>query len=114
MLKKEFIALLAVLVFVGLAVAGTPARAAAQDAGEQSFQVHCAMCHGADGRGDTVIGKSAGIPDLHAAAVQQQSDEALAEFIANGKGVMPPFKNSLSGEQIHALVGHIRALAQQH
>jgi mono/diheme cytochrome c family protein len=101
-------------VCLGTAVAGTPARAAAQDAAEQLFQVHCAMCHGPDGKGDTVIGKSAGIPDLHAAAVQQQSDEALAEFIANGKGVMPPFKNSLSSEQIHALVGHVRALAQQH
>jgi mono/diheme cytochrome c family protein len=114
MLKREFIALLAVLVCLGTAVAGTPAGAAEQDAAEQLFQVHCAMCHGPDGRGDTVIGKSAGIPDLHAAAVQQQSDEALAEFIANGKGVMPPFKNSLSGEQIHALVEHVRTLAQQH
>jgi mono/diheme cytochrome c family protein len=113
MLKKDFIALLTVLVFVGLAVAGTPARAAEQDATKQSFQEHCAMCHGPDGRGDTVIGKSAKIPDLHSAAVQQQSDEALAELIANGKGAMPPFKNSLSSEQIHALVGYVRALAQQ-
>jgi mono/diheme cytochrome c family protein len=112
--RARFVALLAVLVCVGLAVAGTPLRAAAQDAAEQSFQVHCAMCHGPDGKGDTVIGKSAAIPDLHSAAVQQQSDEALTEFIANGKGVMPPFKNSLSGEQIHALVAHVRALAQQH
>ena len=64
-------ALLAVLVFVGLAVAGTPATAAEQNAGAQAFQEHCAMCHGPDGRGDTVIGKSAGIPDLHSAAVQQ-------------------------------------------
>jgi mono/diheme cytochrome c family protein len=112
--RARFVALLAALVCLGLAVAGTPARAAAQDGAEQSFQVHCAMCHGPDGKGDTVIGKSAGIPDVHAAAVQQQSDEALAEFIANGKGVMPPFKTSLNGEQIHALVGHVRALEQQH
>ena len=109
----RFIALLAVLVFVGLAVAGTPAAAAEQDAGAQSYQVHCATCHGSDGRGDTVIGKSAGLPDLHSATVQQQSDAALAEFIANGKGMMPPFKNSLSSEQIQAVVGHIRALAQK-
>jgi mono/diheme cytochrome c family protein len=112
--RARFVALLAALVCLGTAVAGTPARAAAQDAAEQSFQVHCAMCHGPDGKGDTVIGKSAGIPDLHAAAVQQQSDEYLAEFIANGKGMMPPFKNSLNSEQIQALVGHVRALAQQH
>jgi mono/diheme cytochrome c family protein len=112
-LPARFIALLAVLVFVGLTAAAAPAGAAEQDAGAQSFQVHCAMCHGSDGRGDTVIGKSAGIPDLHDAAVQQQSDGALAEFIANGKGMMPPFKNSLSSDQIHVLVGHIRVLAQQ-
>jgi mono/diheme cytochrome c family protein len=112
--RTRYVTLLAVLMCLGAAVAGTPARAAAQDAAKQSFQVHCAMCHGPDGKGDTVIGKSAGIPDLYAAAVQQQSDEALAEVIANGKGVMPPFKNSLSGEQIHALVAHVRALAQQH
>jgi mono/diheme cytochrome c family protein len=110
----RFVALLAILVFVGLVVAGTPARAAEQDAGAQPFQVHCAMCHGPDGRGDTVIGKSAGIPDLHSPAVQQQSDEYLAEFIANGKGMMPPFKNSLNSEQIQVLVGHVRELAQQH
>jgi mono/diheme cytochrome c family protein len=84
--------------------------AAEQDAGAQSFQVHCAMCHGPDGRGNTVISKNAKIPDLHAAAVQQQSDEALAEFVANGKGMIPPFQYSLSSEQIHALVEHVRTL----
>jgi cytochrome c6 len=109
--RARCIALLAVLVCLGTAMAGTPARAAEQDAGAQSFQVHCAMCHGPDGKDDTVIGKSVGIPDLPTAAVQQQSDKALAEFIVNGKGVMPPFKNSLSSEQIHALVGHVRTLA---
>jgi mono/diheme cytochrome c family protein len=107
--RARFVALLAAFVFVGLAGAGTSARAAAQDAGAQPFQVDCAMCHGPDGKGDTVIGQSAGIPDLHAAAVQQQSDDALAAFIADGKGMMPPFKNSLSREQIHAVVGHVRS-----
>jgi mono/diheme cytochrome c family protein len=112
--RARLVRLLAVLVCLGAAVAGTPARAAEQDAAEQTFQVHCAMCHGPDGKGDTVIGKSAGIPDLHSPAVQQQSDEALAEFIANGKGVMPPFKNSLSSDEINSLVAHVRELAQQH
>ena len=93
---------------------GRTASAAEPDAGAPIFAVHCAMCHGPDGRGDTVIGKSAGIPDLHSADVQQQSDASLAEFIADGKGAMPPFKNSLSSEQINSLVAHIRDLAQQH
>ncbi len=112
--RPRLVTLLAVLVCLGAAVAGTPARAAEPDAAAQTFQVHCAMCHGPDGKGDTVIGKSAGIPDLHSPAVQQQSDAYLAEFIANGKAMMPPFKNSLNSEQIQALVGHVRELAQQH
>jgi mono/diheme cytochrome c family protein len=58
-------------VFAGLIPANTRVSAAGQDAGAQTFQVRCAMCHGPDGKGDTVIGKSAGIPDLYAAAVQQ-------------------------------------------
>jgi mono/diheme cytochrome c family protein len=78
MLKKEFTALLTVLVFVGLAAAGTPARATEPDTGAPIFAVHCAMCHGPDGRRDTVIGKSAGIPNLHSADVQKQSDAYLA------------------------------------
>jgi cytochrome c6 len=105
--------LLAVLMFVGSAATLRTARAAEPDAGAQIFEVHCAMCHGPDGRGDTVIGKSAGIPDLHSADVQKQSDAYLAEFIADGKGVMPPFKNSLSSDQINTLVAHVRALAQK-
>jgi mono/diheme cytochrome c family protein len=31
-------------------------------------------------------------------------------FISDGKGGMPPFKSSLSEDQIHSLVAHIRTL----
>ena len=50
---------------------------------------------------------------MRAADVHKQSDTQLAEVIANGTSKMPPFKNSLSNEQIHALVGYIRELAQK-
>jgi len=52
------------------------------------------------------------VPDLRSAVVQKLPDAQLAQVIANGKGGMPWFKNSLSEDQIHALVAHIRALHQ--
>src|SRR6266567_8473513 len=46
--------------------------ASADEAGETTFKSSCAMCHGADGSGDTAVGKSMKIPDLHSAQVQSQ------------------------------------------
>ncbi len=53
------------------------------------------------------------VPDLRSPAVQKLPDAELAKVISNGKGGMPPFKNSLSEEQIYALVAHIRSLHQK-
>ena len=41
---------------------------------------------------------------------QKKADAELAQVISNGKGGMPPFKGSLSEDQIQALVAHIRTL----
>ncbi len=53
------------------------------------------------------------VPDLRSPAVQKRPDAELAQVIANGKGGMPPFKNSLSEDQIHSLVSYIRTLHQK-
>ena len=39
------------------------------------------MCHGADGSGDTAVGKSMKTHDLHSAQVQSRSDAQLAAAI---------------------------------
>jgi len=77
-----------------------------------TFRTKCAMCHGPDGSGSEV-GKSMNVPDLRSPAVQKLPDAQLAQIISDGKGGMPSFKNSLSEEQIHALVAHIRSLHQK-
>ena len=87
--------------------------ASADGVEETTFKSSCAMCHGADGSGDTAVGKSMKIPDLHSAQVQSQSDTQLAEAISNGKNNMPPFKGSLSPEQINGLVAHVRQLSEK-
>jgi cytochrome c6 len=74
-----------------------------------TFRTKCAMCHGPDGSGSEV-GKSMNVPDLCSPVIQKLPDAELAQVITNGKGGMPSFKNSLSAQQIHALVVHIRSL----
>src|ERR1700736_3589362 len=104
------------MLFVGLAlfvvsiVRADPAPDSA--ASSATFRTKCAMCHGPDGAGSEV-GKSMNVPDLRSPVVQKLPDSELAQVISNGKGGMPGFKNSLSEDQIHALVAHIRSLHQK-
>ncbi len=77
-----------------------------------TFHTKCAVCHGEDG-GGSPVGKTLNVPDLRSPAVQKQADAALAQIISDGKGGMPSFKDSLSADQIHGLVTHIRSLAQK-
>jgi mono/diheme cytochrome c family protein len=70
------------------------------------------MCHGQDG-GGSEVGKSMNVPDLRSPVVQKLPDAQLAQIISDGKGGMPQFKNSLSEDQIHALVTYIRSLHQK-
>jgi mono/diheme cytochrome c family protein len=89
------------------------ADASNNDLGENTFKTTCAMCHGQDGSGNTDVGKSLKIPDLHSTEVQSHSDEQLSQVIGNGKNAMPPFKSSLTDDQIHALVAYVRQLKQK-
>jgi mono/diheme cytochrome c family protein len=76
-------------------------------------QKACAGCHGADGSGNTPVGKSLKARDLRSDEVQKQPDDELAAVIADGKGKMPAYKNSLSAEQVRELVTYIRTLAKK-
>ena len=84
--------------------------AQASAAATATFRTKCVMCHGPDGAGSEV-GKSMNVPDFRSQAVQNVSDAELAQVISDGKSGMPSFKNSLTADQIHALVKHIRTLA---
>jgi cytochrome c6 len=100
--------LLAGLMFFVVSIArANPAPDAAGD--NATFRTKCAMCHGPDGSGSEV-GKSMHVPDLRSPAVQKLPDAQLAEIISDGKGGMPSFKSSLSEDQVHSLVAHIRSL----
>ena len=92
-----------ILAFLGLGL-----RASADDAAAAAFKTNCVVCHGADGTG-TPTGKTLKAPDLHSDAVQQMTNAQLVDIISNGKNNMPPFKNSLSEDQIKGLVAYVKA-----
>ena len=73
------------------------------------FNAYCAVCHGVDGTGSPT-GKSLHAADLRSAAVQKQSNAALARFISEGKERMPAFKSQLTHRQVMDEVLYIRAL----
>jgi mono/diheme cytochrome c family protein len=79
--------------------------------GAADFKARCSACHGANGGGDTAMGKNLKLRDLGSADVQKQSDADLAGIIAKGKGgKMPAYDGKLSPDQITGLVKFIRTL----
>jgi cytochrome c6 len=81
--------------------------------GAETFKTKCAMCHGADGSGKTVMGEKLNLRDLRSPGVQKQSDADLTQIISKGKGKMTPFESKLSKEQIDQLVTHLRELGKK-
>jgi cytochrome c6 len=76
----------------------------------ETYKTTCAMCHGADGKGDTALGKNLHAKDLTSDEVQKQSDAELGTIIVKGKENMPGFEGRLTPAQIKGLVKFIRSL----
>ena len=74
------------------------------------FKAKCAMCHGANGDGQTPTGKAMKVKDLRSADVKKMSDTDLTKVISDGKGKMPAYKGKLTPAEISALVGYIKSL----
>jgi mono/diheme cytochrome c family protein len=91
----------------GFASAGV---AAADDAGTvKVYTEQCAMCHGADGKGHSVMGKKLAVKDWgDGKTLNPISDADLEKMIRVGKGAMPGF-TSLSDGQVKAMADYVRA-----
>jgi mono/diheme cytochrome c family protein len=105
-IRKYVIATVLAAAGCGLVLRAAPAS------GADTYKAKCAACHGADGSGNTPMGKRFQIKDLRSPDVQKQSDANLADVIANGKPPMPALGKTLSAADIQGLVVYIRALAK--
>jgi cytochrome c553 len=107
MKKILWCAVVAALSFLSARAADTP----------ENWQKHCAKCHGNDGRGDTKMGKKAGVRDMTEAAFQSKlTDENAFKAVREGlreKGQekMKPNKD-LTDDEIKSLVAHVRKFAK--
>ncbi len=66
------------------------------------YKTKCAACHGADGSGNTPVGKKLKAGDLRS----PKGD--VYQIIARGKGKMPAFEKSLGADNVKALADYIR------
>ena len=108
--------LAATLLLAGLLTAAT----AQADEVEQVFGFYCAQCHGMEGKGDGP-NVTADFPVdprnfTKAEEMEKLSDADIKNVILEGGPVvskspmMPPWGKTLSGEQVDALVKHLRKL----
>ena len=81
----------------------------------ENWENHCTKCHGADGKGQTKVGKKLGVLDYTSAADQAKfTDEQAVKAIAEGakdkagKERMKAFKDELSPQEIKDLVAVVR------
>ncbi|HVZ63351.1 MAG TPA: cytochrome c [Lacunisphaera sp.] len=82
---------------------------------QANWDEHCAKCHGADGKGDTKMGKKLSIKDFTDAAVQaafsdDEAVKAMKQGIADksGKQRMKPIEG-LTDDEMKALVPLVRS-----
>lgn len=82
---------------------------------KDNWTKHCAKCHGADGKGQTVMGKKLKAKDYTEAKVQAEfTDEEAVKSITEGKKdgdktIKQGFKDKLTEQEIKDLVAHVRA-----
>lgn len=121
-----------IVALVGLAVSLTllgrallrqeaPARGVAPaSVGRIAYETHCAVCHGATGKGDgpgARVIRQAMRDFSNADAMREVKDRFLFEIIKKGSSqfgrsnAMPSWGMKLSDDEIHAVVAHIRSLA---
>lgn len=98
---------------IGAGLALTVAISSAAPAAE-NWENNCTKCHGADGKGQTKVGKKLNLKDYTSAKVQADMKDAdMVKAIADGvseggKEKMKSYKADLTAAEITDLVAFIR------
>lgn len=84
--------------------------------GETVFTTNCVACHGADGKGNQLVGAPNLTDDiwLYGAATPEELPATLRQTVRNGRaGVMPTHAETLKPERIHLLAAYVYSLSQE-
>jgi cytochrome c6 len=83
-----------------------------ESAGETTFKSKCVLCHGADGTGNTPLGKQLQAADLHSPDVQKRTNAELHKVVHDGQTNMPAFADQLSDEEITQVIKYVRTFGK--
>ena len=104
---------IAILLALAVLLMVVAPAAVADDAAAALYKSKCAMCHAADGSGDTPMGKKTAAHDFRSPEIQKMTDAQLIEIIAKGKAKMPAYDKKVTADEIKGLVAHIRVLGKK-
>lgn len=90
---------------LALAVSFMFASAAQAADGKALFGSKCTVCHGADGKGQSAMGKKLGVKDL---TVTKLSEGDIESTVKHGKGKMTKFEGKLTAEEIKAVAAFVK------
>lgn len=106
-LKKMVLGIAVPAIAAGF-ILSTSSSAGASADGKALFAANCASCHGADGKGQTPMGKKMNLKDLGSPEVQKLTDAKLTEITSKGAGKMPGYQQKLGADGVKAVVAHMR------
>lgn len=90
-----------------------PVTAALVSRGRERFDIHCAVCHGFAGDGDSVVASKMslrGPPTLVDAKVGAYPVEKIFDVATNGYGYMPKYDSEISVQDRWAIANYVKAL----
>src|ERR1041385_6941626 len=108
-MKTKFILKLALFALLSASASAVLAADA-----KENWEKNCAKGHGADGKGQTKMGRQSGVKDYTDPKVQAElKDETAIKIIKEGivekgKKKMDPYKDKLTDDEIKALIAFIR------
>lgn len=81
--------------------------------GRKRFDIHCAVCHGVLGDGESQLALNMSLrkpPSLHQPVYRDAADGYLYDVVTHGFGLMPGYSRELTDQERWAVVGYVRAL----
>ena len=109
-ISQKSISWLVILLFgVGY---GLLAQEAGKADGAATYKAKCVICHGADGSGNTPLGKQLQAANFHSKDVQKLSEAEMHKVVHDGQANMPAFAEQLSDEEITQVVKYVRRLGK--
>lgn len=91
-------------VVLALAIAAADAGAADPEQGRGIYEMHCEICHGADGRGSVP-----GVPDFGRGQGLLAPDTSIARTLRGGVAGMPAYEGLLREQQLLDVIAYMRS-----